>query len=379
VSQDGNILTNNHVVNGATEIKVSLPDKRELDAKVIGTDPKTDVAVLKINAKDLPTLTLGDSSKMRVGDFAIAVGNPFGVGETVTMGIISATGRGGLGIEDYEDFIQTDAAVNPGNSGGALVNVHGELIGINTAILSGGGGSEGVGFAVPANMARDVMNQIVKSGKVTRGWLGVTVQPLTPSMAKAFGLNTDVRGALIADVAPDSPAAGSGLKKGDIILALNGQAVDDSRALSLKISQMAPGTAITLKVASEGKQRDVSAKLGEMPTPTASSGENGGNENGPRIGVSVEPLTPQLSQQLGLPSSTTGVVVTDVDPGSTAAEAGLHRGDVIEEVNHKTITNVDQFQNAIRQVDTQQLLLLIDRGGGHLYVVLEPDRTLGAK
>src|SRR5262249_48275966 len=242
VSSDGHILTNNHVVNGATEIKVSLPDKREMDAKVVGTDPKTDIAVLKIDAKDLPTLPLGDSTKMRVGDFVIAVGNAFGVGEAVTMGIISATGRGGLGIEDYEDFIQTDAAVNPGNSGGALVNVNGELIGINTAILSGGGGNVGVGFAVPVNMARTVMNQIIKTGRVTRGWLGVAIQPMTPSIAKAIGVSGESQGALVADVAADSPAARAGLVKGDIITELNGQAVTDSRALSLKVSEMAPGT-----------------------------------------------------------------------------------------------------------------------------------------
>src|SRR5262249_23990354 len=242
VSSDGHILTNNHVVDGATEIKVSLPDKREMNAKVVGTDPKTDVAVLKIDARELPTLPLGDSTKMRVGDCAIAVGNPFGVGETVTVGIISATGRGGLGIEDYEDFIQTDAAVNPGNSGGPLVNVNGELIGINTAILSGGGGNEGVGFAVPINMARTVMNQILKTGKVTRGWLGVAVQPVTPSIAKAFGVSGEARGALIADISPDSPAAHAGLAKGDIIVEMNGQPVTDSRALSLKVSEMAPGT-----------------------------------------------------------------------------------------------------------------------------------------
>src|ERR1041385_8140296 len=255
VSPDGHILTNNHVVDGASEIKVSLSDKRELRARIIGTDPKTDIAVLKVDAKDLPVMTFGDSSKSQVGDFAIAVGNPFGVGQTVTMGIISATGRGGLGIEDYEDFIQTDAAINPGNSGGAMVNVRGELIGINTAIISGGGGNQGVGFAVPVNMARGVMDQILKHGKVTRGWLGVTIQPVTPAMAKAFGLQGPPRGALVSDITPDGPAARSGLTKGDIILELNGEPVSDSRALSLQISMLAPGTSVRLKVSRNGQER----------------------------------------------------------------------------------------------------------------------------
>src|SRR5262249_30035121 len=242
VSADGYIVTNNHVVDGATELNVSMSDKREMKARVIGTDSQTDIALIKVDARDLPHVTLGSSAAVEVGDIALAIGNPFGLGQTVTMGIISATGRGGLGIEDYEDFIQTDAAVNPGNSGGPLVNVNGELIGINTAILSGGGGNEGVGFAVPINMARTVMNQILKTGKVPGGWLGVAVQPVTPSIAKAFGVSGEARGALIADISPDSPAAHAGLAKGDIIVEMNGQPVTDSRALSLKVSEMAPGT-----------------------------------------------------------------------------------------------------------------------------------------
>jgi serine protease Do len=287
------------------------------------------------------------------------------------MGIISATGRGGLGIEDYEDFIQTDAAINPGNSGGAMVNVRGELIGINTAIISGGGGNQGVGFAVPVNMARGVMDQILKHGKVTRGWLGVTIQPVTPAMAKAFGLQGPPRGALVSDITPDGPAARSGLTKGDIILELNGEPVSDSRALSLQISMLAPGTSVRLKVSRNGQERDVPVTLGELPAKVASSREAGGSGR-PRLGVSVEPLTPDLAKQLGLSPRDTGVVVDDVEGGSAAEEAGLQRGDVIQEVNHKSVSSVDDFQRAVAQAGNLQVLLLIDRGGGHLFIVVQP-------
>src|SRR5499426_2624267 len=247
VSPDGYILTNNHVIEGANEIKVYTSDKRELKARVIGADPKTDIAVVKVEAKNLPTLAFADSSKAQVGDIVLAIGNPFGVGQTVTMGIISATGRGNLGIEDYEDFIQTDAAINPGNSGGALINASGQLIGINTAILSRAGGNQGVGFAVPSNLARTVMNQLLKDGKVVRGYLGVLIQPVTPEIAKAFSL-PNTRGALVGEVTPDGPAARAGLAQGDVITELNGVRVDDSRELRLKISQIAPGSAIKLKL-----------------------------------------------------------------------------------------------------------------------------------
>jgi serine protease Do len=373
VSPDGYILTNNHVVEGASDIKISLADKREFEAHIVGTDSKTDVAVLKIEAKNLPVMTFGDSSKMQVGDFALAVGNPFGVGETVTMGIISATGRGGLGIEDYEDFIQTDAAINPGNSGGALVNVGGELIGLNAAIISGGGGNQGVGFAVPVNMARNVMEEILKHGKVTRGWLGISIQTLTPAMAKAFGQTGQVRGALVTDVTPDSPAARSGLQRGDIVLEMNGEPVTDSRALSLKIATLAPGTTVRLKVSRDGRDRDISVTLGELPSKKSRTEETGGGAGaGPRFGISVEPLTPQLARQLGLSPQTTGVVIDDIQPGSAAEEAGLHRGDVIQSVNHKPVKSVDELQSALRQAGNEPALLLIDRGGNHLFIVVEP-------
>ncbi len=370
VNPDGFLLTNNHVVQGADEIEVSLGDKRELKAKVIGTDPKTDIAVLKIEAKNLPVVVLGDSSKVEVGDFALALGNPFGIGQTVTMGIVSATGRGGLGIEDYEDFIQTDAAINPGNSGGALVNVRGELIGINTAILSGGGGgNQGVGFAVPIAMAQQVMEQILQHGKVIRGWLGVVVQPVNPPMAKAFGLK-DPRGALVGDVNSDSPAARAGLKQGDIVLELDGKPVADSRDLSLKVGLIAPGTEVKLKVFRDGAERELRVKLGEMPAKMAQSGGKTGRAAQSLEGLSVDELTADVARQLGLPPGTKGVVVSDVQPGSAVAEAGLRRGDVIQQVNHKPVTSVNEFQSTLGQ-GGQTLLLLINRGGSTLYVAIE--------
>ena len=265
VSPNGYILTNNHVVNGATEIQVTLSDKREFKARVVGTDAKTDIAVLRIDAADLPALTIGDSSKIQVGDFALAIGDPFGVGETVTMGIISATGRGNLGIEDYEDFIQTDAPINPGNSGGALINDRGELIGINTAILSHeSGGNQGIGFAIPVNLARQVMNQILEHGKVTRAYLGISMQELTPAMAKALG-DPQLHGALVGDVTANSPAQKAGIQRGDIVLEVNGTPVSDTNQLRNAVSMMSPGSVVKLKVFRRGSERELSAVLAELP------------------------------------------------------------------------------------------------------------------
>jgi Do/DeqQ family serine protease len=264
VSPDGYILTNNHVIEGANEINVYASDKREMKARVIGADPKTDIAVVKVEGKNMPTLPFADSSQAQVGDIALAIGNPFGIGQTVTMGIISATGRGDLGIEDYEDFIQTDAAINPGNSGGALINASGQLIGVNTAILSGAGGNQGVGFAVPSNLARAVMNQLLRNGKVVRGYLGVMIQPVTPEIAKALNL-PDARGALVSEVTAGAPAAKAGMAPGDCIVELNGQRVDDSRELRLKTGELAPGSNVKLKLIRDGNPREVSITLGELP------------------------------------------------------------------------------------------------------------------
>jgi Do/DeqQ family serine protease len=263
VSADGYIVTNDHVVNGATELKVSLTDKREFKARLIGADEKTDIALLKVDGANLPHVTLGSSAAVEVGDIALAVGNPFGLGQTVTMGIISATGRGGLGIEDYEDFIQTDASINPGNSGGALVNTRGELIGINTAILSGSGGNQGIGFAVPIDMARQIMTQLKDKGVVTRAWLGVKIGELTPESASSLSVKSTV-GAIVGEVVPNGPALKAGLRKDDVILELNGKPVD-ARSLRLAIGSTPPGTRVDLKVSRSGAERNVNVLLDAMP------------------------------------------------------------------------------------------------------------------
>jgi serine protease Do len=374
VSADGYIMTNNHVVDGATDVEVSLMDKRQFKAKVVGTDPRTDIAVLKIPATGLASVTIGSSAKMKVGDIVLAIGDPFGIGETATMGIVSATGRRSLDIEGpggYEDFIQTDASINPGNSGGALVNTRGELIGINTAIISnGGGGNQGIGFAVPIDMARHVMEQLVSTGKVSRGYLGVSIQEVTPQLQKAFGLPS-AQGALIGDVTSDGPGGKAGLQKGDVITAINGQPVPDYTDLRLRISQTAPGTAVKLDVYRNGQKREVPITLGEVPekAETASAPEAGEN---PMDGVQISALTPDIAEQLSMPPGTHGVVVTQVDPDSAAAEAGLQRGDVIQEVNHKPVNNPDQFRAAIHAAGDQEVLMLLNRGGITSFAVIAP-------
>ena len=371
VSPDGYILTNNHVVDGASDIKVSLKDKREFKAQVVGTDPKTDIAVLKIPATGLTAITFGDSSKMQIGDFVLAIGDPFSIGETVTMGIVSATGRGlGGAIEDYEDFIQTDAAINPGNSGGALINVHGDLIGINTAIMTGeeGGGNEGVGFAIPVNMARGIMEQLVKNGKVSRGYIGVGIEAVTPDLAKAFGMETP-EGALVGEVEPDSPGSKAGLQRGDIILSVDGQPVSDERDLRLRIAAMSPGRTVKLEIVRNGQKQTVSVTLAEFPDKTAAASEGQPSSNALE-GVQVDELTPQIAREIGLPAGTTGVVISDVDASSSAAEAGLQRGDVIQEVNRQPVNNLEQYEKAIRATGNGEVLLLINRGGATRYVAI---------
>lgn len=374
INADGYILTNNHVIDKATEIKVILPDKRQFPGKVVGADPKTDIAVVKISASGLPTVTLGDSSKLQVGDYAFAIGNPFGVGETATMGIISATGRNGLDIEDYEDFIQTDAAINPGNSGGALLNARGEVIGINTAILSGGsGGNQGIGFAIPINMAKYVMDQILKHGKVVRGYIGVGIQELTPDLAKAFNVPAE-KGALIGNVEPNSPGAKAGLQRGDVITEINGQPVTSPNDLRLKVAAMAPGTTVHLKVIHSGGTRDVSLTLGEAPSGKgAGKNAEGSAENSPMSGVQVDELTSDIRQQLGLGPDVKGVVVTDVPDGSPASDAGLQRGDVIEQVNRHPVNSVAEYDRLVRQAGAQAVVLLINRGGNTTFVVVQPE------
>ncbi len=369
VSPNGYILTNNHVVDHATTVTVIMNDKREYKARVVGTDPKTDIAVLKVDAGSLEPVTIGDSDKVQVGDYALAVGNPFGVGKTVTMGIVSATGRANLGIEDYEDFIQTDASINPGNSGGALVNDRGELIGINTAILSHGSeGNQGIGFAVPVNVARGVMDQIIGNGKVTRAYLGVMAQEVTPSIAKAFH-EPEVRGALIGDVTPNSPAQKSGLAKGDIILDINGKPVNNSAELRMRVSLMAPGTKVSVKVFRDGAEKTLPLTLAELPTETAKNEQPENSKEDSLQGITVENASARTARQLGLPATVTGVVVTSVDPQSKAAESGLKRGDVIQEVNHKPVRNTADFESAMRNGKDADLLL-VNRQGTTMYLAV---------
>ena len=370
VSPEGYVLTNNHVVDGATDVKVTLSDKRELKAKIVGTDPKTDIAVLKLEGANFPAITLGDSSKVQVGDYALAIGDPFGVGQTVTMGIVSAKGRGNLGIEDYEDFIQTDAPINPGNSGGALVNDRGELVGINTAILShGSGGNEGIGFAIPVNLARNVMGQILDHGKVTRGYLGVVIQPITPAMAKQLGLS-NVQGALVGDVSGKGPAQTAGVQRGDVILSINGNAVNDSNELRNTISMMQPGETVKLEISRNGSTKNLDVKLGELPlSKQDAENQPEGASKDALEGVSVENLDAETAAQLQLPESTKGVVVTGIDPSSPKAESGLQKGDVIQEVNHQPVHSVAEFEQAMRKAGGSALLLVNSGGTTHFIAV----------
>src|SRR6266568_129276 len=307
-TKDGYILTNNHVVDGADEVKVTLQDGREFTAKVIGRDPKSDVAVIKIDAKDLPAVPMADSDKVEVGDVVLAIGNPFGIGQTVTTGIVSATGRGGAIGLDYEDFIQTDAAINPGNSGGALVDAEGRLIGINTAILSRSGGNQGIGFAIPANLARDVMENLVKDGHVTRGYLGVMIQDLTPALAKEFNLK-ESGGALVGDVTPDSPAEKAGIKSGDVIVEVDGKKVTDSRHLKLEVARFHPGQTVPVKVLRNGSTRTLEVAVREMPGTerlAKNDSQTKSDDNGTLNGVTVADLDRGARQQFDLPASLKG-------------------------------------------------------------------------
>lgn len=372
ISPEGYILTNNHVVDGATSVVVTLRDKREFKARVIGTDPRTDIAVIKIDGSNFPALTLGDSSKIEVGDVVLAIGNPFGVGQTVTSGIVSATGRAGLGIEQVEDFIQTDAAINPGNSGGALVDDEGNLIGINTAILAGNsGGNQGIGFAVPINLARSDMDQIVAHGKVEHGYIGILPQDVTPQLAKSFNAK-DTSGALVGQVTPDSPASRADLKRGDIIVAINGETINDANQLRLRIGMLAPNSTATLKVMRNGQSQNVSVTLGEYPSTEERAGLNNHSGVAPDKsldGVSVENITPETAKDLKLPAATPGVVVSEVNPASRAAEAGLKPGDVIQQVNQQAVANVRDFSQAVgKSAKDDSVLLLVNRDGNTMFL-----------
>jgi serine protease Do len=389
ISSDGYILSNNHVVEGADEIKVSLAGgSEEFIAKVIGTDPQTDISVLKVEGKNLPPITMTDSDNLLVGDVVLAVGNPFGVGQTVTMGIVSATSRGfGSQILDYEDFIQTDAAINMGNSGGALVDADGRLVGINTAILSRTGGSVGIGFAIPANMARRVMDSIIASGKVMRGYLGVYIQDVTPALARQFGLK-DRSGALVGGVPDNTPAAKAGLQSGDVITEFNGRKIPDSRQLRLWVSQTAPNTKATFKILRDGKERTVSTTLGELPKQMATGPEGRsrpGTQNSDALdGVEVTDLDRATRREANIPADVQGALVAAVDPNSKAAEAGLRQGDVIVEINRQKIRNAQEAIDLSGKMDnTKQILLRVwsggRNGGGTRYVVVEPEKSSNDK
>jgi serine protease Do len=389
VSPDGYILTANHVVEGADTIKVALSTgEKEFDAKVIGTDPPTDVAVLRIDIKkNLPAMVIADSDKLEVGDLVLALGNPFGVGQTVTMGMVSALGRSGFGINGYENFIQTDAAINPGNSGGALVDVQGRLVGINTAILSHSGGFQGVGFAVPINMARYVMDRLITYGKVTRGYLGINIQALTPELAKEFNLPDESSGVLVGGITPNGAASRAGLHDGDVIVAFSGKKVTDPSNLQLAVAQTAPGSKVTLRVlrseaGGRPVEKEISATLGELPQEALASqtgktpGEGGQQTMDALDGVEVTDIDSGARKQFDIPRNIHGALVVNVDSGSNAAEAGLRQGDVLVEINRQPVHSADDAVTLSQNVKGERVLLRVwTRGaggmGGTRYVAVE--------
>ncbi|HWR59324.1 MAG TPA: DegQ family serine endoprotease [Thermodesulfovibrionales bacterium] len=362
----GYILTNNHVIKGASEIKIRLSDKREFVGKVIGVDPKTDLAVVKIEASNLPALKWGNSDKLRPGDMVLAVGNPFGLSQTVTSGIVSATGRANVGIADYEDFIQTDAPINPGNSGGALVNVRGELVGINTAIFSTSGGYQGIGFAIPSSMARVVMDSLVNEGKVVRGWLGVSIQQVTPELAKQFSLS-DERGVLISDVSENSPAEKAGLQRGDVITEFDGRPVDEPTGLRNMVAGTPLNKEVKIRVIREGELKTFEAVIAELPSEMQ---KTPGKFDNLLNGVSVQNLTPDKRKSLGISKNLNGVIVADIEEGSSAAGM-LATNDVILEINRKKIHSMKDYEAVVSKIKSDQnILVLIYRNGSTIYLTL---------
>lgn len=367
VSRDGYILTNNHVVDKADTIYIRTHDNRKVEAKVIGTDPKTDIAVIKADAKNLKPIAIGDSDALRVGEWVIAIGSPLGenLARTVTQGIVSAKGRANVGLADYEDFIQTDAAINPGNSGGPLVNINGELVGINTAIASRTGGFQGIGFAVPSNMARQIMQSLIKSGKVTRGWLGVTIQDVDENIAKGLKLKK-AGGVLVGTVVENSPAKAAGLKTGDVILEMNGKKLRDTVELRNTIARTSPGTKVQLTVWRDGTIKKLSVKLDEIPDQPVVAEQQ--QKMDQLLGFSAAPMSPDLAARYRLKADAGKVVVTDVEPGSNAYRAGLRNGDIIKAANRKNIASYKQFLSIVGKMKQGELLfLLIERGGSNVY------------
>jgi Do/DeqQ family serine protease len=371
VSPDGYVLTNQHVIDGAQRITIELPDRSSFDAKTVGSDPASDLAVLKIKTKGLPSLPLGNSDAVRVGDVVLAFGNPLGVGQTVTMGIISAKGRAtGLGEGTYEDFLQTDAPINKGNSGGALVSSRGELIGINSQILSGSGGNIGIGFAIPASMADNVMHQLIEHGSVQRGRLGVMVQGVSAGLAKSLGLE-EVSGALVSSVEKASPAAQAGIEQGDVIATLNGKTLRDSNDLRNRIASTRPGTEVELGVQRAGRKLTVHAKLATLDaTQVAAKADEPTSAEG-RYGMSVAAMNESLARRLGV-AADHGVVITEIDAAGAAAEAGLRTGDVIREVNREKVDRPDQLEKALEMSGERPALVLLTREGNSLFLALSP-------
>ena len=368
LSDKAYIMTNNHVVENADKIRVTFSDGREFEAEVTGTDPQSDVAVIEVEARDLPALSLGDSSNLEVGQWVVAIGNPFGLSYSLTVGVVSALGRTSLGISDYEDFIQTDAAINPGNSGGPLVNLDGEVIGINSAIFSRSGGYMGVGFAIPSNLARSIADQLIETGEVTRGYLGISIQELTPVLAESFGLE-QTRGILVAQVSPNSPAENAGLQQGDIIVSYQNNPVINVGAFRNQVSLTAPGSRAVLGVIRDGTQREISVTIGSLSEGQAVAQEAAGSSA--ELGLSVQTLTPQLAQQFNLDADQVGVIVTQVVPGSVAASAGIQTGSIIVEVDRNPVNNAQAFNSAVEASSSdKQVLLLIRTSTGQRYVVL---------
>ncbi|MBX7257377.1 MAG: DegQ family serine endoprotease [Candidatus Hydrogenedentes bacterium] len=370
ISPDGYIVTNNHVTDDADRLKVTLADGRTFDAKLVGADPQTEIALIKVEAENLPTVKLGDSDSLRVGEWVLAIGSPFGLNHSVTSGIVSARERGNVGIVDYADFIQTDAAINPGNSGGPLLNMKGEVVGMNTAIVSRGGGSNGVGFAIPVNMVKSVVDQLRDHGSVTRGFLGVGIQELTPDLAQWFGI-PDNRGVLISQVSPDSPAEKAGLQRDDVIVEMDGKSVAEAGTFRSHIATKKPGTSVELGILRKGERINKKVDLGSLEGKKIAANEPDTQSGQMGLGIELQPLTSDIAQQLGFEGES-GVVVAGVEPGSPAARAGLRPGALITEVNKKPVHNIREFQQALKDgANGKSALLLVRMGEGSRYVAIE--------
>ncbi|MBI1912245.1 MAG: DegQ family serine endoprotease [Deltaproteobacteria bacterium] len=371
LNKEGYILTNFHVIENATEILVTLPDtKKELKAKVIGQDQKLDIALIKIKPDtDLPEAVIGDSDALQIGEWVLAIGNPFGLGGSVTAGIVSQKGRV-IGAGPYDNFIQTDASINPGNSGGPLFNMKGEVVGLNTAIIAGG---QGIGFATPINMVKEVLVQLKDKGKVTRGWIGVSIQELTPELAKSFGLK-ETKGVLISSVNPGDPADAAGIKAGDIIISFDGKPINELSDLPRTVASTTPGKTVDVKVLRDGKEKSVALRIGTKTDEEAVEQVPAEKETAPdqKLGITVQPITPDLAKRLGV-TDTDGVIVTNIKPDSPAATAGIRRGDVIKEIDRKPVKNVKDYSKAITAAEKNDVVLfLIVRGNNTIYVVVKP-------